>query len=249
MRLAWMLWALAACCPLTAGEPVPVLVELFTSEGCSSCPPADAFLRELHRTQPVDGVEAIVLSEHVDYWDRMGWKDPFSSELWSKRQSWYSMRWPTKVYTPQMIIDGIEEMIGSDERYARAVMREAAKKPKGMVRVLIALGEGGVGLRVEAEGLPKGGPAQVRVAIVEDGLETEVPGGENQGKTLVHDGVVRLLAEIGETEAGAGEYEGTAGLSLEPEWARERLRAVVFLQDAGTRRVIAVGSEPLTVSR
>jgi len=243
MRMVWMLWALAACSPLMAGEPVPVLVELFTSEGCSSCPPADAFLRELHRTQPVDGVQAIVLSEHVDYWDGSGWKDPFSSELWSKRQSWYSMRWPTKVYTPQMIIDGIEEMIGSDERYARAVMREEARKPKGRVRVLTALGEGGVGLRVEATGLPKGGPAQVRVAIVEDGLETEVSRGENQGMTLVHDGVVRLLAEIGETEAGAAEFHGTAGLSLEPGWDRERLRAVVFLQDSATRRVIAVSSE------
>ncbi len=102
-----------------------------------------------------------------------------------------------------------------------------------------------MGLRVEAEGLPQGGPAQVRVAIVEDGLETEVPRGENQGKTLVHDGVVRLLAEIGETEAGAAEFHGTAGLSLEPEWARERLRVVVFLQDAGTRRVVAVGTAAL----
>lgn len=230
-----------ACAPLLAEERTPVLVELFTSEGCSSCPPADAFLRTLHQEQPVDGVEAIILSEHVDYWDRLGWTDPFSSAAWSKRQSWYSMRWPTKVYTPQMIVDGLEEMIGSDARYAKAIMRAAAKEPKGTVQVLAAWGEGGVGLRVNVTGLPKGGPAQVRVAIVEDGLETKVPRGENQGKTLRHDGVVRLMELIGETEAGATSYEGTASLTLEPDWPQANLRAVVFFQDADSRRVVAIG--------
>lgn len=250
MKIAVMLLGLAACAGLSAEEPgvepEPVLVELFTSEGCSSCPPADAFLRKLHQEQPVKGVEAIVLSEHVDYWDRLGWVDPFSSAEWSQRQSWYSMRWPTRVYTPQMIVDGMEEMIGSDVRYAKATMRKAAKQPKGTVSVLAAVGEGGVGLRVRAMGLPEGAPADVRVAIVEDGLETRVPRGENQGKTLRHDGVVRLMETVGKTAAGAPSYEGTARLALDPELDRERLRAVVFLQDAKTRRVVAIGVARLT---
>lgn len=250
MKTAVMLLGLAACAPALAeeraAERVPVLVELFTSEGCSSCPPADAFLRKLHQEQPVKGVEAIVLSEHVDYWDRLGWTDPFSSAKWSKRQSWYSMRWPTRVYTPQMIVDGMEEMIGSDVRYAKATMRKAAKEPKGTVRVFAAVGEGGVGLRIQAMGLPQGSPAHVRVAIVEDGLETEVPRGENQGKTLRHDGVVRLMETVGETEAGAVSYEGTVSLALDPDLDRERLRAIVFLQDAGSRRVVAIGVARLT---
>lgn len=227
--------------PLAAAEPVPVLVELFTSEGCSSCPPADAFLRRLHQAQPVDGVQAIVLSEHVDYWNRLGWTDPFSAAAWSKRQSWYSMRWPTRVYTPQMIVDGLVEMVGSDTRYAKAAMREAAKQPKAHVSVLAAWDENGVGLRIQASELPKGGPAQVRVAIVEDGLLTKVPRGENQGKTLQHDGVVRLMQTMGETDARAPTFEGVASLSLEPEWKRENLRAVVFLQSVRDRRVVGIG--------
>src|ERR1700687_1704136 len=96
---------------------LPILIELFTSEGCSSCPPADAALQRLHEKQPVPGVQLLVLSEHVDYWNNLGWADPFSSEIFSDRQSRYGGR----IYTPQVRVDGRADVVGSDER---AIVRE-----------------------------------------------------------------------------------------------------------------------------
>ncbi len=104
--------------PQAAGRPdgrrTPVLVELFTSEGCSSCPPADVLLARLEKTQPVAGAQIIALKEHVDYWNHLGWRDPFSSAQFSERQSSYVQTFRTdQVYTPQMVVDGQTEFVGN----------------------------------------------------------------------------------------------------------------------------------------
>ncbi|MCU1298405.1 MAG: hypothetical protein JWO91_2683 [Acidobacteriaceae bacterium] len=109
---------------------------MFTSEGCSSCPPADAFLEKLDRLQPVAGAQLIVLSEHVDYWNHIGWKDPYSSHLFSERQSGYASRFGLESdYTPQMVVDGTRQFVGRDACSADQTLSEAAKVPKVHVAV------------------------------------------------------------------------------------------------------------------
>src|ERR1700756_2986249 len=120
----------------------PVLVELFTSEGCSSCPPADALLERLDRSQPVSGTDVIVLSEHVDYWNGIGWKDPYSSHEYSERQSAYAARFGLRsIYTPQMVVDGHFEFVGSDERRAREAIQNAMKVMKTPVSISSSLSD------------------------------------------------------------------------------------------------------------
>src|SRR6266852_1661761 len=113
-----------------------VLVELFTSEGCSSCPPADALLARLGKDQPIPGVEIIALEEHVDYWDRLGWKDPFSSTAFTARQQRYGDVFHNEsIYTPQMVVDGRWEFVGTDTRRAGAAIIEGSRSPKASIGI------------------------------------------------------------------------------------------------------------------
>lgn len=227
----------------------PILVELYTSEGCSSCPPADRALAFLAEQQPVSGAEVIALEFHVDYWDTPAWKDPFSSALFSQRQKLYAERYRSdQVYTPQMIVDGGQQFVGSDTLQATNVIMEAAKKAKAV----ITIAQDKEKLSVKIGPLAKAGDSTiftVFLAIAEDGLSTDIKGGENSGKKLSHSAVVRELRSLGTLGGGSKGFETQTDLQLQKGWKREDLRAVVFVQENESRRVLAVGQLKLAMEK
>src|SRR5437660_4990352 len=213
---------------------LPILVELFTSEGCSSCPPADKVLAQLHERQPLPGVPLLVLSEHVDYWNDLGWSDPFSDPLFSERQRLYGGR----SYTPQVVVDGRVDVLGSDEEGILFAARAAAREPHGIVQIAQIVQFAQSPVKVAVRGLPPHASAQVMLAAVEDGLVSKVQRGENEGRTLAHTAVVRALRAIGEIPAGSSEWSG--GAQLDSSW--KRLRLVVFVQERKSRKVLAAAA-------
>ena len=222
----------------------PVIVELFTSEGCSSCPPADAFLQRLDRSQPVKTAELIVLSEHVDYWDDIGWKDPYSSHEYSERQSAYAAQFGNaSIYTPQMVVDGHFEFVGSDERRAGQAIKEAAKAPK--VPVHISLGSSDdktTVVHIEAGPLPlaaRNQSAGVFLALADNTDESQVSRGENAGRTLQHVAVLRNLTRIGAVDASS-QFSRDINLDLKSK-NRANLRLVAIVQEPDAGRVLGAG--------
>ncbi|MBK8812985.1 MAG: DUF1223 domain-containing protein [Acidobacteria bacterium] len=180
--------------PAAQSTVSPVIVELFTSEGCSSCPAAERALEFLRREQPVPNAEIITLALHVDYWDRSGWKDEFSSPLFTQRQEFYASRFKLdSAYTPQMVIDGRFEVVGSDTGRATRLIQDAAKHPKAAIEAKFVGNE----LNINIDSIPKHEDATVFVAVVEDEITREISGGENRGRTLKHASVVRELRAIG----------------------------------------------------
>jgi hypothetical protein len=208
---------------------LPILVELFTSEGCSSCPPADKTLARLHEAQPVPGVQLLVLSEHVDYWDNLGWKDPYSDALFTDRQSRYGSR----TYTPQAMVDGRVDVLGSDGDGIARAAKAAAEEPHGAV----ALKRSDQNVQITVSALPKHGAAQVWLAVVEDGLVDKVTKGENAGRTLAHTAVVRKLQGVGSIAASETQWTGEAKVPNDAAWKNPRV--VVFVQDRKELRVLA----------
>lgn len=223
-----------------AAGRVPVVVELFTSEGCSSCPAADAALRELETAQSVPGVEVIALGQHVDYWNRLGWKDPFSSAQFTDRQRAYAAGFGTGSYTPQAVVNGQFEFVGSNRPALAAALAKAAQGPRATVRLARAANA----FTVQVADLPAGTPAaNVLLAITETGLSTQVGRGENSGRLLRHAAVVRALRPLG--PVGSGLFAATAPLALRPEWKVENLHAVVLVQDPTTHHIVGAASLPL----
>ena len=212
---------------------VPVVVELFTSEGCSSCPPADALLMALDLRQPVAGAEIIALGEHVDYWNDLGWKDRFSSAQSSQRQSRYAARFRLdSAYTPQMVINGRTEFVGNDSAHAAKAIAEAARSLAAPPAIAIAATANDVEVTVTSAS-PH--PRDVFLAITESDLSTQVGKGENHGRLLRHTAVVRQMRKIGATSAGR--FSARSEFKLNPEWRRDHLRAVIFLQDPSTLEI------------
>jgi len=241
MRISLALLLLVA--PLGAADlshpaRTPVLLELFTSEGCSSCPPADALLMKLNDSQPLNGVLVIALEEHVDYWDRQGWRDPFSSAAFTARQRHYAESLHVESpYTPEMVIDGKTEFVGNDSRAARNELVKASRRAKVPIHLVWReKSPGEASLAVQIDAAPSSG--DVLVAITESKLATDVARGENAGRNLKHSAVVRSLTPIGKLKSGQPFSTDTV-VKLASDWKPENISAVVFVQEHSIGRVLA----------
>ena len=221
------------------GARVPVLLELFTSEGCSSCPAADDLLARLGKEQPLPGIEIIPVAWHVDYWDHLGWKDRFASRDYTARQYAYAQKkgWE-QVYTPQAVVQGQDHAVGSDRRRILALTKAAAQKPVQRLKLQVRKTPGGRRIFVAVTGAMIGTP--LTVALVEESLVSDVKAGENAGVKLKHSDVVRISGAANTVyEDGKSSWDAYGR-----DFQRETgiLRAVAWQEEDGA--VVAVGRSP-----
>ena len=248
--------SMVACLAALESQPLdesdartPVLVELFTSEGCSSCPPADRLLQKLDG-QPIKGAEIIVLSEHVDYWNQIGWKDPYSARSYSERQSAYSRSFGLgSIYTPQMVVDGSSEFVGSNSGLADKAFAKALGIPKIPVHLSSITADASNTLRAHLEtGVLKASfgsrEAEVYVAVALNRAESQVSAGENAGHRLAHVAVVRSLTRIGGLKQGQVLAQDIQ-LKLESGSDFHNLRLIAFVQEPQQGRVLGATLLPV----
>ena len=235
-----------------AAAGAPVLVELFTSQGCSSCPSADRLLSRLAKEPGLAG-RVIPLSFHVDYWNYIGWQDPFSSQRWSGRQQSYARAFRSnRVYTPQMVVNGSSDCVGSDEGQVMQRIRAAlAAPPPGQLALRLASAGGAVKVGVDASLAAPGAKhdLDVVVALYETGLSTPVERGENASRTLRNDYVVRRLEKAFTLPAAGGsKRSGEVTLPVDGGWKRSALGVAAFLQDPVTLQIYGAAARPLTAA-
>ena len=228
-------------------QKLPVVVELFTSEGCSSCPPADSLLKRLSEEQPLDGIEIFALEEHVDYWNHLGWADPFSSSDFSRRQEDYASAIPNGgVYTPQMIIDGNAQLVGSRSSEVLDQIRSVSAHPLARLLLTAAppanLHTRSIALVFDPSSTPPSAPhLDLWVAVTEKGLHSDVKAGENSGSTLFHAPVVRDLRKFHSVSLP---LQGPANfkVDLRENWNLSNLMVIAFLAHPHSRQIVAAGS-------
>jgi hypothetical protein len=237
-----------------AQDRTPIIVELFTSEGCSSCPPADELLARLLKDQPVKDAQVIGLAFHVDYWNKLGWPDRFSSREFTQRQNDYAAaNGSGRIYTPQMIVDGAREFVGNDATKARTALIAAAANPKrSLDPVVKELDAAHLKVQVSVSDdlrLAKDQSADLLVALTEDDLTSEVARGENAGRTLHHLAVVRQM-KIATTVTGPDQFKKPVELelALDKSWDARKLSVVAFVQDRQSRRILAAGAIELVAA-
>jgi hypothetical protein len=233
-----------ASTPAATAQRVPVLVELFTSEGCSDCPPADALLAKLDATQPISGAQAIVLSEHVTYWNHQGWSDPFSLNAMTERQEEYVRRFGLdSSYTPQMVVDGTEQFVGSNARALTAAVEKEAKTPTQSLAIEGAhWDQGAVQFSIHTN-VPAG--TKLVAVLAADATHQEVSGGENSGRTLHHTAVVRVMKELGADVADGRQLKLPGGPLAQKSEAGGPVRLVVFLVDRKSGHVLGAAEQTL----
>ena len=214
---------------------VPVLVELFTSEGCSSCPAADELLRGLEATQPIAGVEVIPLEMHVDYWNGQGWRDPYSLRQLTNRQNEYIRLFNLEnVFAPQVVVAGQAQILGSNAELTQQEIIRAAKGPRAIVDVAF---QSASVATVKVDKIPlTAKDCEIWMAVTESRIESAVGAGENSGLTLRHSSVVRSLVMLGRAQPG-DPVTYTMHLRFNSNWKREDLRYVVFVQDRMSRKI------------
>ena len=220
----------------------PVLVELFTSEGCSSCPPADALLEKLDQSQSASGAHIIVLSEHVDYWDNDGWKDAYSSSVLTDRQRAYQHRFNLNdVYTPQMVVDGEIQFLGSDShRLIGAIGNAQRIVPLPVSLSSVSKDNQHLAMHVQVDALPQSSKphkANIYAVVALDHAETQVRGGENKGRQIDHVGVVESIEKIGAVEKGRS-FQRDVQLKIKPSISSAKLRVIVFVQEPDMGKVL-----------
>lgn len=219
----------------------PVIVELFTSEGCSSCPAAERGLQFLVREQPAPTAEIIPIALHVDYWDYLGWKDPFASPIFSKRQDSYRSRFKKdSSYTPQFVIDGQFEVAGADTAAVTRSVLSAAVSKKAAVTAVFRDGQ----IIVEISGAGHD-DANVMIAIVEDKLTRQIENGENRGRKLEHMYVTRELITAGSFKRTDDSKTLEHRVGFKPDWKRSDLAAVVFVQEEKARKIVGAAKVAL----
>jgi hypothetical protein len=223
-----------------------VLVELFTSEGCSSCPPADALLKQVNGTQTHAGQLIVGISEHVTYWNSQGWSDPFSSPVNTERQNDYGERFHLEgVYTPQMVINGSEQIVGSDPAaFLSAVQKEEEQRSQMSLRILSVNVSGDtLTVNYSASGEVPSHGADLIAVVADDSDQSSVLRGENSGRTLVHVAVARSISRVGKVQAAG---EKTLHLKLPFSYqAAQKHHVILFAQTPGNGRVLGADTKPL----
>lgn len=222
----------------------PVVIELFTSEGCSSCPPADGLLIKLQGSSAIPGIDVIALEEHVDYWNHQGWTDPFSSSEWTQRQVDYQPSLglkPDAVYTPQFVIDGSAQLTHGAPAEMLAQITNAAKQLHFKVSVAPAASQKNAQsftVSVTATTNEPRGSAEIFLAIAESGLHSNVNAGENSGRELFHAPVLRRLVKIGSLGVKDDAFSAAPTVKIDSSWRRDNLQAIVFVQDKKSRHIL-----------
>ena len=216
----------------------PVIVELFTAEGCSSCPPADQLLARIEQAQPVPEADIIVLGEHVDYWNQLGWQDRFSARQYTQRQQEFAYTFSIEdIYTPQMVVNGQAQFNGADGPRALQEIRRAAATPHASVSLLR---KDPSDLALTVNHFPAGVKnVEILLAVTEDALASDVRRGENVGRRLTHTGVVRSLVSVARLDARKSpDFTSDLPLRLSEDWNRENLHAVVLVEVRGSHRIV-----------
>lgn len=238
-----------------AAAGAPVVLELFTSQGCSTCPPADRLLSELSRDG--SGGELVPLAFHVDYWDRLGWSDPFSSARWSQRQQHYAHALSgDRVATPQLVIDGRSQCVGSKrDEVLRLIAAARAQPPAAAVDLAMDAprrdgSRSRLRVKVSVRVLQQTASRDLDlwVALTQSGLVTQVKAGENAAATLHDDFVVRRLEKAFTVRGRAGEQRAKElELELDPSWPLSDLAVAAYVQDPASLGIVGAARSPVAV--